>query len=171
MDLAECRALLGHAEWADALVWNGVASAGCEDRPLREKLHHLHAVQWAYLQIWRAEPVERQELQAFADLAAVRAWARAYYRGLVSYLSTIGESDLARPVRFPWADQLGQRFGRAGAASWSESVLQVAMHTSYHRGQVAARLRELGVEPPLTDFIAWIWMRRPGADWGGDDAA
>jgi uncharacterized damage-inducible protein DinB len=45
------------------------------------------------------------------------------------------------------------------------------MHSSYHRGQVAQRLRELGEEPPLSDFIAWIWMDRPGADWGGDEAA
>jgi len=50
-------------------------------------------------------------------------------------------------------------------------VLQVAMHSSHHRGQVARRLRELGVESPLTDYIAWIWMSRPVADWGDDEAA
>ena len=32
-------------------------------------------------------------------------------------------------------------------------------------------LRELGGEPPLTDFVAWIWLDRPPADWGDDDAA
>ncbi len=64
-----------------------------------------------------------------------------------------------------------QRFGKAEPATWPESVLQVAMHTVYHRGQVARRLRELGAEPPLSDFIAWVWMDRPEADWGGEEAA
>jgi uncharacterized damage-inducible protein DinB len=39
------------------------------------------------------------------------------------------------------------------------------MHSTYHRGQVNARLRELGIEPPLTDYIAWIWFGRPEAEW------
>ncbi len=33
------------------------------------------------------------------------------------------------------------------------------------RGQNATRLRELGGEPPLTDYIAWLWKGRPAPDW------
>jgi uncharacterized damage-inducible protein DinB len=83
----------------------------------------------------------------------------------------VAESSLNREVEFPWAERLVERFGGARAATWSESVLQVVMHSSYHRGQVVRRLRELGSAVPLTDFIAWIWMDRPEADWGGDEAA
>jgi uncharacterized damage-inducible protein DinB len=144
---------------------------GREDAELREKLHHLHTVQWGYLHIWRGELVKPPELAAFATSEALQAWAREYYRELLLYLPTVHEGDLRRDVRFPWADHSVKRFGRAEAASWAESVLQVAMHSSYHRGQAARRLRELGVDPPLTDFIAWIWMKRPGADWGGGEAA
>ena len=171
MDLVECKGLLGHAEWADALIWKAVAALGGEDAELREKLHHLHMVQWAYLHIWRAEAIKPRELGAFATSGAIQAWAREYYHELLSYLLTVRDGDLRRDVRFPWADHLGQRFGRAEPTTWAESVLQIAMHSSYHRGQVARRLRELGGEPPLTDFIAWIWMKRPGADWGGEEAA
>jgi uncharacterized damage-inducible protein DinB len=75
-------------------------------------------------------------------------------------------------VRFPWADRLVERFGAVRPATWGESVLQLSTHSAYHRGQVARRLRELGGEPPLTDFIAWLWMDRPAADWttGADGA-
>lgn len=171
MDLAECRGLLGHAEWADALVWKAVEGVPADDAELRAKLHHLHMVQWAYLHIWRGEPVRPRELGSFPGLPAIRAWAREYYGELPSYLATLKEGSLATEVRFPWADSLVQRFGRAEPASWAESVLQIAMHSSYHRGQLARRLRELGREAPLTDFIAWVWQRRPEADWGGEDAA
>lgn len=69
--------------------------------------------------------------------------------------------DWGREVRFPWADQLVARFGAAQPATLSESVLQVALHSTYHRGQINARLRELGGDPPLVDFIVWIWRGRP----------
>jgi uncharacterized damage-inducible protein DinB len=171
MDLADCRALLGHAEWADALVWSRVTAAGLEDEELRARLHHLHAAQWAYLHVWRGETVRPRELGTFPTLAAVRAWAREYYRELPAWLGSASGEDVAREVRFPWAERLVQRFGTVPPARWTDSVLQVALHSSHHRGQVARRLRELEVEAPLTDYIAWVWTGRPEADWGSEDAA
>jgi len=171
MDVAECRAVLGHAEWADALVWKSVAAWGREDHDLRSVLHHLHMVQWAYLHIWRAEQVKPPELTTFPTLLAIRGWAREYYRELPSYLARVSGPAVAEPVRFPWSDRLVQRFGQVRSATWAESVLQLAMHSAHHRGQVARRLRELRLEPPMTDFIAWIWADRPEADWGDEEAA
>jgi uncharacterized damage-inducible protein DinB len=171
MDLADCRTLLGHAEWAESLVWQSVLALPKEDAELQAKLHHLHMVQWSYLHIWRGDAVKPRELGTFATSLALRDWAREYYRELPAYLAHRSDADLAREVRFPWADRLVQRFGQARPATWGESVLQVAMHSGYHRGQVARRLRELGAEAPLTDFIAWVWMDRPAADWGDDEAA
>ncbi len=96
MDLLECKGLLGHAEWADALVWRAVAPLGGEDAELREKLHHLHAVQWGYLHIWRGELVKPPELASFTSTDALRDWARDFYRALVAYLPTVREADLRR---------------------------------------------------------------------------
>ena len=42
-------------------------------------------------------------------------------------------------------------------------MLQVALHSMYHRGQINARLRDFGGNPPLVDFIAWVWLGRPAA--------
>ncbi len=56
-------------------------------------------------------------------------------------------------------------------ATLAETVLQITSHTTYHRGQVNMRLRELGAEPPLTDFIAWIWLGRPEAEWEANSGA
>ena len=171
MDLKDCKELLGHAEWADALIWKAVLACGQEDVELRGRIHHLHLVQWTYLHLWLGEKAKPRELSAFPTLAGIRAWAQEYYRELPSYLGAVSGAEVAAHVRFPWADGLVQRFGRAQLVTWGESVLQVAMHSSYHRGQVARRLRELGAEPPLTDFVAWIWMDRPEADWGSEEAA
>jgi uncharacterized damage-inducible protein DinB len=39
------------------------------------------------------------------------------------------------------------------------------MHSHYHRGQNAARLRELEGVPPGTDFIEWLRQGQPVAKW------
>ena len=46
-----------------------------------------------------------------------------------------------------------------------EGLTQVAMHSHYHRGQNATRLRELGGNPPGIDLITWIRKERPAANW------
>jgi len=169
MDLEDCKALLRHCEWADALVWRAVAAGAEEDPELRAKLYHMHLVQWAYLRIWRGEPPVPPELASFRDPGALRGWARQVHQELGAHLDGADPGLCETQVRFPWADRLVEKFGSAAPATWPESALQVALHSTYHRGQVARRLRELGIEPPLSDYIAWIWMRKPAADW--QDAA
>ena len=36
-------------------------------------------------------------------------------------------------------------------------------HSTYHRGQVAAKLKRLGVEPPATDLVFWAIEQTPQA--------
>jgi uncharacterized damage-inducible protein DinB len=159
--------LMRHMEWADATVWKSVLAwppAGSDPR-IRDCLIHWHGVQWAYLQIWRDESPELPEASSFEDLAAVRAWAREYYRQRAELGDWLNEAALERPVHFPWAEQLADRFGGPAPATLADTILQITSHTTYHRGQVNMRLRELEAEPPLTDFIVWVWMGKPEADW------
>ena len=37
----------------------------------------------------------------------------------------------------------------------------VANHATYHRGQVASKLKRLGVEPPFTDLVMWAIGETP----------
>ena len=163
----ELRGLVRHTEWADALVWRSVLAlpqAHSDDR-LRELLCHVHIVQWAYLHIWRAEPLDLPDASSFEDLRAIHAWAHEYYGQAFEYLERLDGRALERQIEFPWAEQLMERFGDAKSATLPETIVQIASHTTYHRGQVNTRLRELGGEPPLVDFIAWIWMGKPNAEW------
>ncbi|HZW92372.1 MAG TPA: hypothetical protein VFF64_05310 [Candidatus Eremiobacteraceae bacterium] len=45
------------------------------------------------------------------------------------------------------------------------ALTQAAMHSHYHRGQNATRLRELGGAPLGTDFIVWLGDGQPAARW------
>jgi len=37
----------------------------------------------------------------------------------------------------------------------------IVNHSTYHRGQVASKLKRLGVEQPLTDFFFWVIEQIP----------
>ena len=159
--------LLKHMEWADAVMWKTVLnlSESQTDKRLLERLHHLHSVQWVYLQMWRREPMQVPELSSLPDLGAVARWARPYYPQLVSLVHGLDSKALSETVEFPWAAEVVKRLGSAGPATLGESILHVVLHSTYHRGQVATRIREVGGEPPLTDFIAWLWKERPEPEW------
>jgi uncharacterized damage-inducible protein DinB len=159
--------LMRHMEWADCLVWNSVLTLpdAQSDSDMRERLHHMHTVQWVYLQIWRGEPIDMRDLLSFKDLRAMHAWVRDYYHTVPDYFATVDAEALGQEVQLPWSDHLVERWGSARPTTLAETILQVNYHTTYHRGQVNTRLRQLGGEPPLTDFIAWIWMGRAAAEW------
>ena len=43
--------------------------------------------------------------------------------------------------------------------------LLTSRHTGHHRAQANSRLRALGAEPPIIDYIAWLWLERPAPAW------
>jgi uncharacterized damage-inducible protein DinB len=159
--------LFRHMEWADALTWKSVlASEGARtDAKLRERLYHLHVVQRAFLRMWRGEPRE-SPYPVFEDAPSLMRWGRAYYGEAASHLASLGDAGLSGPLRDPRAGVIEQRIGRPPReATIGESALQVVLHTNYHRGQINALLREVGGEPSTVDYIAWVWLGRPVAQW------
>jgi uncharacterized damage-inducible protein DinB len=156
-----------HMEWADATVWRSVldSPAASADQRIKGWLHHIHMVQHAFINVWREQQHSENAGSDFA-LKELPAWSREFHQLAAVYLQTLSEEDLDKPFVMPWAKYLTKHLGRDPAVTTKgETILQVAAHSTYHRGQVNARLRELGGDPPLVDYIAWIWFGRPAADW------
>ncbi|HKH44833.1 MAG TPA: DinB family protein [Thermoanaerobaculia bacterium] len=165
---AHLRDLTRHLEWADAAVWQTVlgSSAVSGDVNLAKTLHHVHLVQHIFSQAWVGVPFQVRDLADLPDAAALIAWGREAHTRIHAFLSAADPQEMERPLHLPWAAQFEQRANRpAQPLTIGDSVLQVALHTAHHRGQVCTRLRELGAEPPLVDFIAWAWSGKPEADW------
>lgn len=64
--------LYRHMEWADVAIWNAVLSNDrtAVDGNIRERLHHIHAVQSAYFTIWTGAELEYKDVCAFEDSAS-----------------------------------------------------------------------------------------------------
>ena len=159
------RELYDHMRWADAVVWRAALAhaPAADDARLRGLLTHLHMVQHSFLFIWRREQPQWREFDRLGD---VLTWARQYHQTVQEHLASVDEAALERAVVLPWADMLTARLGRTPMpTTLRETMMQVPMHSMYHRGQVNMRLRELGAEPPLVDYIAWLWTGKPAAEW------
>ncbi len=164
----EYRRLISHMEWADAQIWKSVLSLPSlhHDDWLKEHLHHYHSTQWAYGQILLKLPLMVPELSAFPDIRSLGLWVRRFYGEVSPKLAGCSEEQYQQNVEFPFAEKVAERLGSVSPATVGESIIQLALHSAHHRGQIVVKLREAGGEPPVTDFIAWVWMRCPAADWG-----
>ena len=161
--------LFRHMEWADARVWNGVlgSPAARRDSILRDRLFHIHVVQWGFLHLWVNRPLpEFPEQSKFPDHPSIASWGRQAHEQIAAFVERVDESRLEQAVSLPFADYFVKQFGSTAASiTLAQTMLQVTSHSSHHRGQVNIRLRELGFEPPFVDFIVWAWLGKPPADW------
>ena len=156
-----------HMEWADAAVWRAVLAAPgvAADADIRERLLHLHTTQHAFLGSWREKAFDRETAKGM-DFPALVQWNRAFHHEAAALVASLHEADLDRTHVLPWAARVSARMGREVApTTLRETIFQAAAHSHYHRGQVNTRLKQVGGTPPPVDFIAWVWMGKPAAEW------
>jgi uncharacterized damage-inducible protein DinB len=166
--LAAVRPLFDHMEWADAMVWRAALAtpAAADDSVLHDRLYHIHATQTAFAQAWRGDEVVFTNADQYPGLDAVLGLARSFYAFAPAYIATLEPEAMDAELVLPWSSYFTKRAGFAAQPSTlGETLLQLPSHSTYHRGQVNIRLRELGATPPLVDFIAWVWAGKPAPNW------
>ena len=147
--LGYLRNLIDHLNWADAAALDALrASPGSDTRALTLYSHILGAEA-----AWIARIAGRQSdvaiwpvlsLEDAASLAARNATA------LDTLVSSLTPTDLTREIEYR------NSAGRSFRNTVEDILLHVALHGSYHRGQVALVIRRVGGEPASTDYIAFI---------------
>jgi len=153
--------LYAHQAWADAEHWKAFKAhpVALEDDAIRKRLYHIHLVQRAFRRIVSKEKYDLKKFEDFPEMEAMKDWAMRYHEEVRHFMSNLNEEKLAENVTIPW-------FRNPPISITIEQALtQAAMHSHYHRGQNATRLRELGGNPPLTDFIFWLWKGKPEVSW------
>src|SRR5260370_2866447 len=91
--------LYGHQEWADAEHWRALEppAPALADRAIRERLHHIHLVQSAFLWIvgLRTSQFAITKVEDYPNLADLKAFARRGHAELAAMVGGIDESRLA----------------------------------------------------------------------------
>jgi uncharacterized damage-inducible protein DinB len=154
--------LYGHQAWADAELWRAIEASerARNDDAIRKRLHHIHMVQRAFM--WavgdRAAAFGFSKPDDFAALDDLKAFARESHDMIDRAVPAVADR-LDNRITMPWFKDppLTLTIG--------EALAQCAMHSQWHRGQNATRLRELGGTPPTVDLIVWYWKDRPRPRW------
>jgi uncharacterized damage-inducible protein DinB len=61
-----------------------------------------------------------------------------------------------------------RRRGRTATLPPWAMLRHIVNHSTYHRGQVAAKLKRFGIEQPATDFFFWVIEQIPQQPAAGD---
>ena len=157
--------LFGHQEWADAEMWKAVESCpgALEKDDIAKRFRHFHSTQYGYVQLLREKKLDMKSLVSrYGDsvpIQTVKQNAIETHRELAKFLSEITESGLDERLSIPWFND------PTVTVTATQALLQVIMHSQYHRGQNATKLREVGGTPPTLDFVLWVMKGRPKAEW------
>lgn len=157
--------LYRHQAWADTEHWRAFEAhpAALADKAIHERLVHIHLVQHAFLWIAgsRTSEFAFKKPEDFTNVAELKNYARQGNDDLSELVRNATAEWLEEVIEVPW-------FKPALEISRRHALTQAAMHSHYHRGQNATRLRELGGVPPMTDFILWVRNEQPAARWDED---
>lgn len=162
----QLKSLFKHMMWADAEVWKKVLSlpAAENDERIKKLIYHLHQVQYAYFFLCDEHPPKIPKPEEFTNLKSIALWGRKYQEKMNFFLSSEIVSE--KIIEIPWSKFMERRIGKKVVpATLEETMLQVASHSTYHRGQINTRFRELDGEPASVDFIVWVWLGKPHANW------
>jgi uncharacterized damage-inducible protein DinB len=141
--------LYGHLAWADSAAIRTLRAAKSPPAKALELLSHILGAE----EVWLSRLERRKAGTAVWPALSVEGCAKlaeTNRQGFDAYLARLGEGDLDRTVAY--VNSAGRSFE---SSAW-DILLHVAMHGSYHRGQVMLLLRTSGREPEATDYIAFV---------------
>lgn len=123
---------------------------------VRDTLEHILGAEWIWLERWQGRsPQAVPFAKQYRNLAEFRgAWSE-HETQLSRFVAGCTAEDLARVYEFRTLK------GAVYPNSLSQAMQHLANHGSYHRGQVAAMLRQLGAKPNFTDLI-YFYRERAG---------
>lgn len=141
--------LVDHIEWADERVLQSLRSARAPLPAAISLFSHVLGAEHTWLRRISGEKprVAVWPELSFPECVQLAAENAGALRALVDSLK---EGDGMRQVTY--RNSSGAEF----TSGLEDILLHVAMHSAYHRGQVAALLRSAGDEPSPTDYIQWV---------------
>jgi uncharacterized damage-inducible protein DinB len=158
--LNHLRDLMVHCEWANAVFFHAWAKSPARDHDeMRRRVGHVVGVQSGFLAVLRDEEPGRPAEGPPPGFDELKARAQKSHTGLRQVAESLDPESLRRKVRIPWFPE------PPCVITAAEALVQAAMHTQHHRGQLMTRLKDFGGEPKNVDWIIWLWKSRPAPRW------
>jgi len=167
MTIDDMRLLYQYDRWANNRVLQAASRLSAEEftrdlggsfRSVRDTLVHIIAGDWIWLRYWKEPPTNsalltslrtRRDIlfnpESFPNVAAVQLkWAEVENEQ-TEFVDGLTDELLERMLPF-----------RTTQVRLMHLMQHLANHSTYHRGQLALMMRQLGAEPVATDFHVFL---------------
>jgi uncharacterized damage-inducible protein DinB len=146
--------LFAYDHWGNQTALASLSSlTGPPDKPLRYFSHVLAAQR-----LWRArfDNPSPPRPQTWPELTPeeCRSAVEEIYPSWIALLQQLGAARLNQELVYRTTE--GVEF----QTPIRDVLTHVLMHSAYHRGQVAAAVRELGGKPAATDYVVYLRQQR-----------
>ena len=152
--LATVRKLWAHIAWADETLLRALEAGTPSPEILREYGHILGADE-----IWLArleKRASRTPVWPTLPLDEVKTLAQTLHQDYRTFFATLNQQRLEQVIAY--TNTAGNSFEN----SIRDILIHVALHAQYHRGKVNLLLRQAGMAPASTDYIAFLRAVPPG---------
>ena len=157
MNVEDFRLLYDYNAWADHRTLDTCAALSLEQfsqdmgssfRSVRDTLLHIMQVEWLWLERWHGRsPTSFAPNGEYSNVESIRARWLEIERDLLDYVASLTPAEVQRVVQHKTTAGVPQ------AAPLCQMLQHLVNHGTYHRGQVATMLRQLGAKPTATDLI------------------
>jgi uncharacterized damage-inducible protein DinB len=143
--------LFQHMAWADDQVLQLLTHSPAARHPsVLRLLSHLLAAERVWLLRLQGEDSTAQPIWPELTREEINEMAAANAASYARFLEELHDGDLAGQITYTNSQGVPFR------TLVSEVLTHVAMHGSYHRGQIAAAVRASGGAPVNTDYIRFV---------------
>ena len=159
-DLQTLRNFFAFGRWANKTILESVAPLTAEEysRPIggsfgsvQGTLFHLYGADWVWLERFHGRsPRAMPEGDGLLSLETLTRKWREVEAGQDAYIAALTQERMAEPLSY--VSFSGDSFTR----QLGDALLHLANHGTYHRGQVATLLRQLGRTAISTDYLRFI---------------
>jgi uncharacterized damage-inducible protein DinB len=127
-------------------------SLGSSFASVLDTLVHIHFAEWIWHQRWLGtSPTTGPDKSGLVSIAALRDAWNPLESQIRTFVESLDAAELERVIEYKSMN------GQPGASPYWQMIVHLVNHGSYHRGQVATLLRQLGATPAQsTDMIVFF---------------
>lgn len=117
---------------------------------VRDTLVHIYSAEWVWYMRWQGtSPTSPLSATDYPDLETLTTAWHALEAKLRAFVDSLDDAGIQREIGYR------QMNGQAFRSPIWQMVQHLVNHGTYHRGQVATLLRQLGTKAGSTDLIAF----------------
>ena len=151
------RRLFTYDYWAIARILDALKSAPGGNASALRLLAHLLVAERIWLLRLKGEDTTTVDMSPELSLVECARLANENQRAYAGFLASLGEDELDSVVTY--RNSKGLEFHTPVI----DILTHVALHGTYHRGQIATAMRVAGQIPAGTDFITFIREKATGS--------